>query len=164
MRRPSIYLERRTTVDMNMTPMIDVVFQLLIFFVWTTGFQVPEQILPSRLSAVSGTAAQDPSEAPPPERDFDDVVVRILWDGAVPSWRVNHVPLASLNEVGDRLQTVSSISPDVPVILHPDPAVPMADVVDVYDLARRAGFQQLKFAIREKLAPAPSPPPSSRQP
>lgn len=151
MRRPSIYHERRSSVDMNMTPMIDVVFQLLIFFVWTTGFQVAEQVLPSRLSAVSGSAADQPNEAPPPEKDFDDVVVRILWNGSAASWRVNNLPLTSLAEVSSRLQAVARINPDVPVILHPDRSVPMGDVVDVYDLARRAGFQQLKFAIREKI-------------
>jgi biopolymer transport protein ExbD len=33
MRRPSIYTDRREPLDVKMTPMIDVVFLLLIFFV-----------------------------------------------------------------------------------------------------------------------------------
>ncbi|MEO8496389.1 MAG: biopolymer transporter ExbD, partial [Planctomycetota bacterium] len=40
MRRPSIFTERREPLDVKMTPMIDVVFLLLIFFVWTASFHI----------------------------------------------------------------------------------------------------------------------------
>ena len=53
MKRPSQLVDQRASaVDMDsaMTPMIDVVFLLLIFFVWTASFQIVEQILPSEIS------------------------------------------------------------------------------------------------------------------
>ena len=48
MKRPSPFLRRGTEVDMDsaMTPMIDVVFLLLVFFVWTASFVAVEQVLP----------------------------------------------------------------------------------------------------------------------
>ena len=55
MRRSSIYNERRGDVDVKMTPMIDVVFLLLVFFIWTASFQIVEQVLPSSVSAQRGT-------------------------------------------------------------------------------------------------------------
>ena len=42
MKRPSPYVDRRgdASMDSTMTPMIDVVFLLLVFFVWTASFQL----------------------------------------------------------------------------------------------------------------------------
>ena len=37
-------------LEVKMTPMIDVVFLLLIFFVWTSSFELPEFDLPSALA------------------------------------------------------------------------------------------------------------------
>ena len=100
MKRPSPLVKRGNETDLEsaMTPMINVVFLLLVFFVWTASFQVVEQILPSEMLAQTGT---EPSESmdPPPEQDFDDVVVRINWDGQIPSWSINQQPLASLDAV-----------------------------------------------------------------
>ena len=74
MRRRSPFA-RRDSLEIKMTPMIDVVFLLLIFFVWTASFQVVEYVLPSELSTLLGNQAA--VDVPPPEADFEDVVVRI---------------------------------------------------------------------------------------
>ena len=60
--------------------MIDVVFLLLIFFVWTASFQIVEQVLPSNLTAAAGSQAANDSQPPPPEADFDDVVIKVHWN------------------------------------------------------------------------------------
>ena len=65
-----------TDMDSAMTPMIDVVFLLLVFFVWTASFQIVEQILPSEMSAQFGSDSSDQVDPPPP-KDFEDVVVKI---------------------------------------------------------------------------------------
>src|SRR5262245_58567237 len=49
LRRPSPYPVERG-FDVMMTPMIDMVFLLLVFFVCTAGFDRPEENLPSNLS------------------------------------------------------------------------------------------------------------------
>ncbi|MEA1952290.1 MAG: biopolymer transporter ExbD, partial [Planctomycetota bacterium] len=46
MRRPSYHREGRERLDVKMTPMIDVIFLLLIFFVCTASFQMLEEVLP----------------------------------------------------------------------------------------------------------------------
>ena len=149
MRRPSIYLDRREPLDVTMTPMIDVVFNLLIFFVWTAGFQVAEYILPSSVSEVSGSGSQSPTEPPPPEADFDDVVVRVLWaDGRV-SWRVGDELLSDLAGVESKLTRIFQANAEAPLIIDPDDATPLGDVIDVYDLSRRVGFDEVQFAAAE---------------
>ncbi len=151
MRRNSPYLKQRSDVNIPMTPLIDVVFQLMVFFVWTAGFQVAEYMLPSQLSPLTGTGAATADEPPPPpEEDFDRVVVRLLWIGDRPAWKISDVSVETLADVRARLETIFQIKKDAPVVLHPDPQVPLGHVIDVYDLARLIGFAKIEFAASEK--------------
>lgn len=147
MRIPSRFHRRRPGPDVTMTPMIDVVFLLLVFFVWTASFQIPEQILPS---AVSEAAGKTPitTATPPPEADFPDVVVRVGWTGDAPSWRLNDRPLESLAILRQQLREIHAIHSSAPVVIYPDRATPLGHVIDVYDASRLAGFGEVQFAVR----------------
>jgi len=149
MRRPSTFTDRRAPLEVKMTPMIDVVFLLLVFFVWSASFQIVEHVLPSQLSAQVGSAPANPNDPPPPEADFENVIIRISWNGKNPHWRVNDAELANLDQLFTRLTQISQIKPDAPVIIHPDPQVPLGDVLDVYDRSRLANFQKVQFAALE---------------
>ena len=81
--------------------------------------------------------------------DFDEIVIRILWTGDAPAWRVNDAPVATLAEVRDYLARIARIKTDAPVILDPDPEVPLGDVIDVYDAARLESFEKVHFAASE---------------
>ena len=131
-----------------MTPMVDVVFMLLIFFVWTASFRVAELALPSRLM----TQEQGPGslEVDPELEDLDRVVVRLGWSGTQPLWTINDVPMASLREVRQRLDSVAKIKANLPVLVDPTADVPLGHVIDVYDLARQAGFERVQFAVESK--------------
>ena len=148
--RPS-FLHRRhgEQPELQMlTPLIDVVFLLMIFFLWTASFQIVEEVLPSELSVASSTG-NTASEPPPPEADFDDVVVRIEQAGAPVRWQVNQTQADSLADLGERLNRIAGIKRDAPVIVDAAADVPLGDVIDVYDLARLAGFDQVQFAASE---------------
>ncbi|MBL7042586.1 MAG: biopolymer transporter ExbD [Pirellulaceae bacterium] len=151
MRRESIYTQRRSDLDVKMTPMIDVVFLLLVFFVWTASFHIVEHILPSSVSAVRGSQPSDPSTPPPAEEDFDDVVIRIHWLDTRPGWQVNEQSMPSLDAVRASLASIATVKPDAPVILHPDQDVPLGDVIDVYDVTRLEGFEKVQFAASEEI-------------
>ena len=151
MRKPSVFSRRRGELDIKMTPMIDVVFLLLVFFVWTASFQVMEHILPSSVSAVTGTSPVDPEEPVPEIEDFDDVVVRVVNQNGRIAWRLNDQPVADLPELKRQLEVIASIKRDAPVILHPDPNVSLGDVIDVYDLSRLVGFEKVQFAASESI-------------
>jgi biopolymer transport protein ExbD len=151
MRRPAAFSQRDRGLDVMMTPMIDVVFLLLIFFLWTAGFQIAEQVLPSSVSTAPGTQPSAAESPPPPEADFDDVVIRILWSDGKPAWRVNQTPVATLAAVRQTLASLARIKSDTPVILHPDPGVPLGHVIDLYDITRLEGFQKVQFAASEKI-------------
>ena len=149
MHRPSIFTDRREPLDVKMTPMIDVVFLLLIFFVWTASFQIVEHILPSSVSEISGNDSISPNEPPPPEADFHNVVVRILWAEGRVSWRVGEESLGDLTGVEAKLARIFQANAEAPVIIAPDNATPLGDVIDVYDLSCRVGFDEVQFAASE---------------
>ena len=128
-----------------MTPMIDVVFLLLIFFLCTASFQIREQILPSNLRIARGTGDRE-VEVPDQLVDLEQVVVKIYWDDGQPRWEVNRLPKASLAEVADVLAAAAAVQIDVPVIVDPAGGVPMGHVIDVYDLSRSLGFAKIQFA------------------
>lgn len=149
MKTPSYFTTRRSAMELQMTPMIDVVFLLLVFFVWTASFHVAEYILPSSVSTAAGAGQASANDPPPPEADFDQVVVRILWLDDQPAWRINDQPLANLDQVRTQLDRIANIKRDAPVILHPDPLVPLGHVIDIYDIARLVRFEKVQFAASE---------------
>ena len=150
MRTPSNFLDRRTAVDLQLTPMIDCVFLLMVYFIWSSSFAITEQLLPSQLSLESPSAAAGASDLPPPpEADFEEVVVRILWQDHAATWTVNDTPAASLAELRDTLQTIADIKRDAPVILHPEPRAPLGEVIRVFDLSRLVGFEKVRFAATD---------------
>jgi len=128
-----------------MTPMIDVIFQLLIFFVCTASFRPPEQILPTRFSLPGSISSETPIK---PEEivDLDEIVVKILWRDARPSWEINNRVYGQLADVRKLLAAISQMQGDLPVILDVAPETPMEDVIDVYDLCRQVGLQRIQFA------------------
>jgi biopolymer transport protein ExbD len=150
MRLPDSNSRQGRELEIKLTPMIDVVFLLLVFFIWNAQLQKVEYVLPSQLSVAAGNQEAQPME-PLPEADFDDVVVRIRWLNEQPSWSINDNPVASLAELQERLMIIQEIKRDAPVILHPDKQVPLGHVIDVYDRSRSAGFDRIQFAASEPI-------------
>ncbi len=149
-RLPATRGEREHDIDSTMTPMIDVVFLLLIFFVWTAGTQLVEYILPSQISVQPGNQASEITE-PLPEQDFDNVVIRVRWDGSLPDWTINEQGFETIQDVFQTLSQLAAVKIDAPIIVHPDENVPMGWVIEVYDQAKLAGFQKVSFALNNAL-------------
>jgi biopolymer transport protein ExbD len=142
MRLPAPHTSRRDA-DVTMTPMIDVVFLLLIFFVCTASFQIAEQMLPTRLALPGGQA---PEWEVDPELDLEEVIIQIQWRDAAPRWIVSGRPLESLEQVRTVLESIAAIDRGLPVILDVDASVPLSHVIDAYDLCRQIGLTKIRFA------------------
>ncbi len=135
-----------TDLNTAMTPMIDVVFLLLVFFVWTASFQTIEFIMPpSELSSQVGSEPTD-SQDPPPQ-DNPDIVVRIQNQNGSPAWKVNRQAFGSIAEVDLQLKKLAEIDNSPTVILHPDPEIQLEHVIGAYDTALSAGFAKVSFAV-----------------
>lgn len=141
--------QRDNPLDMNsaMTPMIDVVFLLLIFFVWTISFQAVERLLPSSVSREMGKLDSNLEDLDP-EVDFERIVVRLTGDPQQPQYRVNEQVLGGPVEVRQFLQQIVQINPAAPVVIHPDDAIQIGHVVGMLDISRECGFAKVSFAAK----------------
>lgn len=126
-----------------MTPMIDVIFQLMIFFLATSSFQTPEEVLPTNMSLPGSTSQA--VQIDPLEEDLDEVVVKILWREGRPRWEINQRQYEQLGQVEGVLSAVAGLQADLPVRLDVEEVVPMENVIDVYDLCRRIGLEKIQF-------------------
>jgi biopolymer transport protein ExbD len=144
MRIPSQYLSGPSRTDDAMTPMIDVVFQLLIFFVIASTGQVAESFLPTELPATG--AVETPVETLEREPWADEVWVKLYRDADRTIADMNGTVYEDLARLDEVLRTLAEISRDNPVILDIGGDVPLGDLVRVYDTCRAAGFESIAFA------------------
>ena len=151
MRCNSPLVRGSANADLNtaMTPMIDVVFLLLVFFVWTASFQTIEYVLDSQVAAQQGTNASVDTQLTPPT-DSEDVLIRIESVAGELVWSVSQRSATSLVDVKERLIRLAEVDASVKVILHPDPEVPLEFVIGAFDAAQLAGFTQIAFAVNAK--------------
>ncbi|TWT73582.1 Biopolymer transport protein ExbD/TolR [Posidoniimonas polymericola] len=126
-----------------MTPMIDVVFLLLIFFVCTASFQPVEALLPGDLLISGAGGAGVPQEEQPP---LERVVIRAEQSGAGVAWTVNESPCPTDAALRALLGQLAGIDSTLPVVIDPDRKVELGRVIDGFDAARSAGFVDVKFA------------------
>ena len=115
---------------LNMTPLIDVVFQLLLFFIIATRFadEEREMILP----------LPDASEAQPITAVPKELFINIAEDGRylVSGREMNASELENLLQ-----QTVANNPANQAVRIHADKRVPFQFVVTAVNLCKRVGIQ-----------------------
>jgi biopolymer transport protein ExbD len=134
----------REPLFLNMTPMIDVVFQLLIFFVCTVEFQRAEQQLAAALPPPGPGTARTLNELDLGRIDItaSPAEIRIRFQG-----RTITIPQpdadAALVQLRDQLQTWSRIDTAIPVRVRCDGEVPTGVLLRVYDACLQSGFKDV---------------------
>ncbi len=136
-------------LGVTMTPMIDVVFLLLIFFVCTANFQMPETILPTHLLAAGTTAVALPPELQ--KVDLERVVVEVARAEGRTVLSINDQDCPSIQKLGELLGALAAIDRSLPIVLDIGGQVPLGTAIDIYDLSRLAGFKKIQFAARGQL-------------
>ncbi|MCY2985951.1 MAG: biopolymer transporter ExbD [Planctomycetota bacterium] len=137
---------KSASVDSMMTPMIDVVFLLLVFFLSTSSFQKLEKALPSATAAAPDAQTQGNAteqELAKNLSDLSDVVIRIRLpkepSTQVLEYTVNGDPAASFAELTNRVSQLVRVQPNVPIVIDPEDNVPAGEAIRVYDIARANG-------------------------
>lgn len=148
MRHPRKSTDRNQGLDTKMTPMIDVIFQLMIFFLCTTGFSVAESVLPTELPDHGAV-----STVPRSPNDREIVRLEILGEGENITLRLNAQPIASPAALWERLRQVASVAPATPVVLDVAPAVGIGRVIETYDGVMTAGLSKINFAANRPSEP-----------
>ncbi len=133
------------TITLKMTSMIDVVFLLLVFFIWTSSFEIPEFDLPSAI-ALPPTGGIESTDQQPPIEPFDEIVIRLSRKEAQLQIELNQQPIANLDLLQNRLAQIIAIGVQPPIIIHPSAEITMNVAVAAFDAAKRAGADRVLFA------------------
>lgn len=123
---------RRAEVVVDVTPLIDIIFQLVLFFMVSTTFVNAPGIEVDLPKSSSDTIL----------RDQDDVNLWVTSDGAV---FLDEAPV-SWDALKAALAGAASANPGTMVIIKADREVDHGRVVAVMDLARGLGLNRLAIA------------------
>ncbi len=144
MRRPELH--DSDPLEVKMTPMIDVVFLLLIFFIWTSSFELPEFDLPSAIAETPAGGSQANAAETPPVEVYDEIVVKLLIQDASTWIEMGGQRIDDVQQLRSRIAEVIALGVQPPVIVDPDDRVTMARAIEVYDAIRLAGADRVLFA------------------
>lgn len=137
-RRPA-----RPTV--NLTPMIDVTFLLLVFFIVATVFVRPEGTLPGGLPALGLPDTELPPAVP--------IVIRLEERPHGMEIEVNR-QVVSAGELPGRLGELAENGiyhrDRTPVIISPASRLAWQDVLTVYNTVLRARYREVAFEARRR--------------
>ncbi|MFQ5768794.1 MAG: ExbD/TolR family protein [Acidobacteriota bacterium] len=132
-------LPPRSETRIDLSPLIDVVFQLLIFFVVTTTF-LSDTGLPLELPEAGSGQHQQTEE---------QLSVRVTADGAIHF----HGRMVSLKDLSTLLQEAVQAAPDQAVTIYGDGSVDYETIVQVMDVARRVRAKGVVLATEEPAPP-----------
>jgi biopolymer transport protein ExbD len=120
----------------NLTSLIDIIFNLLLFYMLATTFQPPERALDVQLPG-----ARSGSELPPKE-----LVVNVLEDGryVIAGQEVTQEQLLA------RLKDAAASAPDTPVTIRGHRAARHEAIVGVMDACGLAGITNISVGTTKK--------------
>jgi biopolymer transport protein ExbD len=132
------------SVQPPLTPMIDVTFQLLLYFLLTSTFQPNEGEIPGTLPRAGAQSTDDPPLQP--------IRVTLSPEGMMAEnaqYRVGRLaPVTTAEELFEALARQRRKFPDadVPVVIKPQGDVRWQFVTEVFNAAVRAKFKKIAFA------------------
>ena len=116
---------------LNLTPMIDVVFLLLIFFMLATTFMDPEREIDLDLPEAASSVAQDTQQ--------DEIIINVMRDGAI------RLGDSTVDRSGllSELRRAARENPEIAVTIRGDRLVTHEVIVSVMDACGQAGLRNL---------------------
>jgi biopolymer transport protein ExbD len=142
----------RPRLSLNLTPMIDVVFQLLIYFMVSTNFAQGEQAYRVDLPARDEGAAADPFRLDEEPLVIElaagaggPAAIRIAGPWPQPANAEALFEFLASRQLGPR-NPDGLFAIDHPILVSPGPEVRWEDTVDAFNSAVRAGYTRVGFA------------------
>lgn len=123
--------KRRNMVLMNVTPLIDVVFILLVFFMLTTNF--------ARFRLIGVDAPQETEVVTDPAAA---IVILVKADGG---FEYDGNPV-EFDDIGGQVASIIAVDPGRPFLVRPEKGVSMQEALDVFQLSRDSGAYAVSFS------------------
>lgn len=150
---PTVHHEARpkkkvnpTKMELNMTSMIDVVFQLLIYFIITSNFVPGEGIITATMPSGTGSAADVPK--------LEQPIKIIVSSRGETGYRLDvdksSIAPSTFGDLGKLLEGMredkgGAFSADNPIIIQPGGDVRWQHVVNAFNAALRARYKNIAF-------------------
>ena len=130
----------RGRLGVSMTPLIDVVFLLMIFFLLTINFEEPERVLANRLPQIGVQNSDDPTQ------DWENVELRIAMVRGSDAVRL-HLEERVLESYDELLGFLALLPDDVQIVIDAGNDVPYRHVIGVYNTCLKSGKADIVFSI-----------------
>jgi len=130
--------EHREEIDLNLTPLIDVVFLLLIFFMVSTTFEQQSRL---KVELPEASAQATKQKAGTVVIGIDAKGRFFINDRQLVNTQFKTLKMALMKTVGD--------NKDVPLVLKADAKTPHQAVVMAMDAAAQLGLTRLSIATLE---------------
>lgn len=126
--------DANSAIELNMTPLIDMVFILLIFFVVTSSFVKEAGVEVNRPKADSATTQQNMA-----------IVVAITANGDI--WIDKQT--TPLSTVRNQILRLHAEAPEGGVVITADRDAPTGRLIQILDQIRLAGITQIAIATQD---------------
>jgi biopolymer transport protein ExbD len=124
-------------LELDITPLIDVVFLLLIFFMVSTTFDHESEV-----NITLPKASQEIAQAKP-----DAINVAIDAESRI-FINKNELINSQISTIKEALYDISVDLPEAPIIISADEETPYQMVIKIMDAARQLGLVRITFATR----------------
>ena len=148
MRIPQV--PRRASDENSMVPMIDVTFNLLVFFVVAGAGVGAEKLLSANLPPSGAVASTVAVPAGDPWLVEVWLKLRAGPDGKNFAVDMNGTEYTDAAKLKSQLSALAEVDRKNPIILDVGQTVPVGRMVEIYDACRAAGFTSISFAARSK--------------
>ena len=132
-------LKPRAVVDV--TPMINVVFLLVLFFVLSSTF-VAQNAINIRMATAEGAVTYEQR----------DLVITLAYGEGGPEGNgpvyVNDVEVQSMDELGRVLAEARAERPNIKVLIRPDARIESGRLIEVLGIANGAGIERYGIAAQ----------------
>jgi biopolymer transport protein ExbD len=125
----------RRSAELNIAPLMDMVFILLIFFIVTTSF-----------TRETGVDVSKPKAASSKDLARQTILIGVTKEGTI---HINEGQV-SLNVLGTILKRYMAETPDRPVIIVSDRDAPVAKVVDILDECNLAKVRKVSLSAERE--------------
>jgi biopolymer transport protein ExbD len=143
--RPDGRRKSWVTTTLDITPLVDVIFQLLIFFFYTANF-IQNPYIPVKLSKAS-SAVSSSTQKP--------LVLTITKQGEI----VLEGRKLDLKALKVRLSRVAADKPKTQLMIRPDNDALAGQLIKIIDTARSAGLTRVGVVTKFAVGGGPDPPP-----
>lgn len=140
MRLKSHTQDYQSRCSINLTPLIDVIFLLMIFFLMTINFNSSEGVLENQLPR----AGSQESAEPPTDYETVKLRVKMIKDQRLMKIYLQERVVYNYDEL---LYYLNQLPDDILIIFEPNDNVPYKHVIGVYDTCLKSKKKNIVFSV-----------------